>query len=161
MPATTEKMAPTAILTRARVSAPEAATGAANVLPQEVSVGGTTPAVGAGAGPGRTPPAPMTVMVSIMDTVVPTIPNVTADDIERKMPYPTLTKCEDAPTYSTMSTICEEMFCNSITVKSTFGGGRHGNYGSLQKPTTYLIEAGEPWTVLKTGGVYPNFACPE
>ena len=62
-------------------------------------------------------------MVSIMDTVVPTIPDVTVDDIERNMPYPTLTKCEDAPTYSTMSKIHEEMFRNSIAVKSTFGGG--------------------------------------
>ena len=34
------------------------------------------------------------------------------------------------------------------------GGGRHGQYGSLQKPATYLIEAGDPWTVPKTGGVY-------
>ena len=41
-----------------------------------------------------------------MDTVVPTIPDITAANIKRKMPYPTLTKCEDAPTYSTMSTIC-------------------------------------------------------
>ena len=57
-----------------------------------------------------------------MDTVVPTIPSVTANDIERKMPYPTLTKYEDAPTYSTMSTICKEMFLNAISVKSTFGG---------------------------------------
>ena len=32
-----------------------------------------------------------------MDTVVPTIPGGTANDIERKMPYLTLTKCEDAP----------------------------------------------------------------
>ena len=81
-----------------------------------------------------------------------------ADDIERKMPYPTLTKCEDAPTYSTMSTICKEMFRNSIAVNSMFRGGRHGHYGSLQKPATYLIEAGEPWTVPKTSGVYPTFA---
>ena len=57
-----------------------------------------------------------------------------------------------------MSTIREEMFFNSIAVKSTFGGGRHGHYGSLKKPATYLIKAGEPWTVLKTGGVYLTFA---
>ena len=91
--------------------------------PPEAAAGGTTPAVRAGPGPGLTPPAPTTVTFSIMDTVVPTIPDVTADDIERKMPYPTLTKCEDAPTYSTISTIREEMFHNSIAVKSTFGGG--------------------------------------
>ena len=52
------------------------------------------------------------------------------------MPYPTLTKCEDAPTYSTMSTIHKEMFRNSIAVKSTFGGGKHGHYGSFQNPAT-------------------------
>ena len=38
------------------------------------------------------------------------------------------------------------------------GGGKHGHYGSLQKPATYLIKAGEPWAVLKTSGVYPTFA---
>ena len=93
-----------------------------------------------------------------MDTVVPTILDVTSDDIEHKMPYPTLTNCEDAPTYSMMSKIREEMFRNSIAVKSTFEGVRHGHYGSLQKPATYLIEAGEPWNVPKTGGVYSTFA---
>ena len=85
-------MAPTVRPMRACVSAPEAATGAANVPPQEVSTGGTIPAVGDGAGPGHTPPALTTVTVSIMDTFIPTIPDVTTDEIERKMPYPTLTK---------------------------------------------------------------------
>ena len=94
-----KKMALTARPARARVSAPEAATGAANVPPQEVLAGGTTPAVGAGAGSGagagartrRTPPNLTNATVSIMETVVPTIPDVTNDDIERKMPYPALT----------------------------------------------------------------------
>ena len=131
VPVTTAKMAPTARPTQARVSAPEAATGATNIPPQEVSAGGTTPVVGAGAGPGHTPPAPTTVMVSIMDTVVPTIPDVTANNTERKIPYPTLTKCEDALTYSTMRKIHEEFFRNSIAVNSKFRGWRHGCYGSL------------------------------
>ena len=100
----------------------------------------------------------MTVTVSIMDMVLPTIPDVTSDDIERKMPYTTLTKYEDAPTYSMMSKIREEMFRNAISVKSTFGGGKNGHYGSLQKPTAYVIEAGKPLTVPKTGGIYLTFA---
>ena len=50
------------------------------------------------------------------------------------------------------------MFRNSIAVKSKFGGGRHGHYGSFQNPATYLIEAGKPWTVPKIGGVYLTFA---
>ena len=58
-----------------------------------------------------------------MDTAVLTIPEITVDDIEHKMPYSTLTKCKDAPTYSTVSTICKEMFRNAIAVKSTFGVG--------------------------------------
>ena len=37
-------------------------------------------------------------------------------------------------------------------------GGGHGHYGSLRKPATYLVKAGEPWTVPKTCGVYLNFA---
>ena len=74
-------MARTVRLTRACVSAFEAAMGAVNAPPQEVSAGGTTPAVRSGSGPGRTPPAPTTVTVSIMDTVIPTIPDVTANNI--------------------------------------------------------------------------------
>ena len=43
-------------------------------------------------------------------------------------------------------------------MKSTFGGGGEPNhYGSLQKPATYLIEAGKTWTVPKKGGVYPTY----
>ena len=43
-------------------------------------------------------------------------------------------------------------------MKSTFGGGgKHGHYGYFQKPATYLIEAGEPWTFPNTGGIYPTF----
>ena len=146
------KMAPMARPTRARapplgaaagtVAAPatEAAAGAEDVTPSGAAAGGTTPAVRARTGSGLAPPAPTTVTVSIMDTVVPTIPDVTANKTERKMPYPTLKKCEDAPTYSTMSTAWEEMFCNAIAVKSTFwGGGEARPLRPLHKPATYLI----------------------
>ena len=61
--------------------APEATAGAADVPPPGVAAGGTNPAVGAGLGTGLAPPAPTTVAVSIMDTVVPTTPDVTADKI--------------------------------------------------------------------------------
>ena len=101
------KMAPTVRPTRARVSAPEAAAGTADVPPLGAAVGGTIPAVGAGPGPVLTLPAPTHATVSTMDTVVPTIPDITANNTERKISYPTLTKCKDAPTYSTMSTIRE------------------------------------------------------
>ena len=102
------------------------------------------------------PIAPTVATMSVMDSVVPTIPDVTFDDIEKKMPHPTLTKIEGEPDYSTMSVLREELIRNAIAVKSTFGGGKHGHYSSITKPATYLIEAGVEWTVSEGGGVYPS-----
>jgi hypothetical protein len=68
-------------------------------------------------------PAPTIVTVSLMDSVVPTIPEVTIDDVERKMPHPTLTRIEGEPDYASMSIVREELTRNAIASKSTFGGG--------------------------------------
>jgi len=94
----------------------------------------------------------------MMDSVVPTIPEVTIDDVERKMPHPTLTRIEGEPDYASMSIVREELTRNAIASKSTFGGGKHGHYGSITDPATYVIDAGVPWTVPAGGGLYPTFA---
>ena len=65
----------------------------------------------------------------MMDSVVPTIPEVTIDDVERKMPHPTLTRIEGEPDYALMSIVREELTRNAIASKSTFRGG--GNIGTM------------------------------
>ena len=102
--------------------------------------------------------APTIVTVSMMDFVVPTIPEVTIDNVERKMPHPTLARINGEPDYALMSIVREELTRNAIASKSTFGGGEHGHYGSITDPATYVIDAGVQWTVPAGGGLYPTFA---
>ena len=59
------------------------------------------------------------VTVSVTDSVVPTIPELTVDDVERKIAHPTLTRIKGEPDYASMSTIREELIQNAIASKST------------------------------------------
>ena len=102
-------------------------------------------------------PEPAPVYVSAMDTYVPIIPDPNPDDIERCFKHPTLTKIEDELNYKQICIIREELFRNSITIKSTFRGRNHGHLGSVQRPTVYQIEAGQAWTIPASGGMYSNF----
>ena len=69
----------------------------------------------------------------------------------------TLTKIEYKPDYEQMCIVREELFRNAIVINSTFGGGKHGHIGSVQRPAVYQTEAGQAWTILTSGGVYPTF----
>ena len=57
-----------------------------------------------------------------------------------------------------MYVVREELFCNAIAIKSTFGGKRHGHLWSVQRPDVYHTEAGQSWTVPTSGGMYPTFS---
>ena len=96
--------------------------------------------------------------VSAMDTYVPITPDPNPDDIERRFKHPTLTKIEDEPDYKQMCIVREELFRNAITIKSTFGGKKHGHLRSIQRPAVYQTEAGQAWTILTSGGMYPTFS---
>ena len=62
---------------------------------------------------------------------MPIIPDPEPDDIEWRFKHPTLTKIEDEPNYKQMCIVREELFCNAITIKSTFGGRKHSHLGSV------------------------------
>ena len=57
-----------------------------------------------------------------------------------------------------MCVVREELFCNAIAIKSTFGGKRHGHLGSVQRPAVYHTEAGQACTVPTSVGMYPTFS---
>ena len=68
-----------------------------------------------------------------MDTYMLIIPDPKLDDIERRFKHPTLTKIEDKPNYEQMCIVREELFCNAIFIKSTFGGRKHSHLGSVHR----------------------------
>ena len=102
-------------------------------------------------------PAPANVTVSVMDTFIPTIPEANPDNIDRRFKYSTLTKIEGEPDYEQVHIMQEKIFCNSIAIRSIFGGGKHGHLRSISKLRLYHTESGHAWTVASTGGVYPVF----
>ena len=74
------------------------------------------------------PPAPQTyVTVSVMDSFVPTISEPATDAIEAKFPHKTLTKVEGQPTYVHVFLLREELYCNALSSKCLFKGGKHGH----------------------------------
>ena len=70
--------------------------------------------------------------VSAIDTYVPIIPGLKPDDIELCFKHPTLATIENKLDYEQMCIVCEELFRNSIVIKSMFGGKKHGHLGSIQ-----------------------------
>ena len=120
----------------------------------------TSNSTGGRGNPGTTVPASAPIVrptLSAMDTLIPQVPEVTADDIAARFQFETLSKIEGEPTYADMDTIRNELYRNAIAVKSPFGGAKHGHLGSVMKPVLYLTETGNTWTVPTTAGVYPTF----
>ena len=101
---------------------------------------------------------PPTVMVSAMDTYIPNVPEVSAEDIMARFKTTTLTKIEGEPTYIEMDNIRDELYRNAMAIKSCFGGGKLGHLGMIMQPVLYAIEAGEAWSVAQSSGTYPTFA---
>ena len=122
----------------------------------------TCAAAGGSPAPNSAPaPEPAPVYVSAMDTYVPIIPDPKPDDIDRRFKHPTLTKIEDKPNYKQMCIVREELFCDAIAIKSTFGGRKHGHLRSVQQPAVYQTEAGQAWNIPESGGMYPTFPAGE
>ena len=46
----------------------------------------------------------------------------------------------------------------SISIKSKFGGKKHGQLGSVQQPAEYQTEAGQAWKIPTSGEMYPTFS---
>ena len=109
---------------------------------------------------GETAPAAPTihqVHVSVMDTLIPQVPEVSAEDITARFKTTTLTKIEGEQTYNEMDDIRDELYRNAMAIKSPFGGGKHGHLGMIMKDVLYQTEAGSAWTVATTSQSYPTF----
>ena len=104
-----------------------------------------------------TAPAPQIVQVSLMDTYVPSIPKIKPDNVKLRFPYKQLTTIKGEPEYEQMCVAREEIYRNALSIKLSFGGGKHGHKGLVTKPTIYQIDTGKDWVVPETGGVYPTF----
>ena len=70
--------------------------------------------------------APKIVYVSHMDTYVPSIPEIKPEDVKLHFPYQQLTKIKGEPEYEQMCVVCEEIYRNSLSIKSSFGGRNAG-----------------------------------
>ena len=57
-----------------------------------------------------------------------------------------------------MYVVSKYLFRNSIAIKFTFGGKKHGHLGSVQRPAVYHTEAGQAWKIPTSGGMYPTFS---
>ena len=107
--------------------------------------------------PAAAPPVIQQVTVSMMDTFIPTIPEVSAEALAARFKTSSLTKIDGPPTHSDMDDIRDEIYRNCLAVKSIFGGGKHGCMGMMMADDLYLVEAGEAFVVPVSEGSYPNF----
>ena len=107
------------------------------------------------------PPAPGTnapnVTIFVMDSFIPTILEVSSDDIKAKCPHKVLTKIEGQPTYAGFFKLREEIYQHALTSKSPFGGATYGHLGVVMGDAAYTIATGNIWTILASAGVYPTF----
>ena len=128
------------------------------MAPPQTSTTARAAAFGPPAPNPTTAPEPAPMCVSAMDIYLPIIPDPKTDDIERRFKHPTLTTIENELDHKQMCIVCKELFLNAIAIKSMFGGKKHGHLGSVQRPAVYHTEAGQAWTILTSGGMYPTFS---
>ena len=128
------------------------------MAPPQTSATARTVAVGPPTPNRATAPEPALVYVSAIDTYVPIIPDLNPDGIERRFKHPTLTMIENEPDYEQMCIVREELFRNTIAIKSTIGGKKHGHLVSVQRPAVYHTEAGQAWTIPTSVGMYPTLS---
>ena len=96
--------------------------------------------------------------LSAMDTYVPIVDDVQADEVAAEFPHTTLTKVEGEPTYEDFYVFREELRRNALSVWSPFGGGDCGHLGLVMSGQRYTTETGEVWSVPTSQGMFPNFA---
>ena len=104
-----------------------------------------------------TAPAPQIIQVYLMDTYVPSIPEIKPDDVKLCFPYQQLTKIEGQPEYEQMCIVREEIYRNALSIRSSFGRVKRGHKGLVTNPAIYWIDMGKYWVVPATGGVYLTF----
>ena len=102
-------------------------------------------------------PAPQIVQVSLMDTYVPSIPEINPDNAKLSFPYQQHTKIEGDQEYKQMCIVHKKCYRNTLSIKSSFGGGKRGHKKSVTKPAIYRITTCNNWIVTSMGVFYPMF----
>jgi len=114
-------------------------------------------ATSAAAAPTVAPSVIQQVTVSMVDTFIPIIMEVSAEALAARIKTSSLTKINGPPTHPDMGDIRDEIYCNCLAIKSIFGGGKHGCMGMMMADDLYLVKAGQVFVVSVSEGSYPNF----
>ena len=141
--------APAAAATAAAAAAATAAATAAAAAAATANVQtGTQASASVQTGAPATAPIVQQVHVSVMDTLIPQVPEVSAEDIQARFKHEPLTKIEGEPDYVHMDDVRDELYRNAMAIKSPFGGAQHGHLGSVMTDALYQTEAGVPWSLV-------------
>ena len=93
-----------------------------------------------------------------LDIMIPMIPKPNKADIKAGFKFEVLTVLKGKPTYEKMKEIVRQLARNSLTVKVSFGGGKHGVLAVVLGHVDYLKETQEQWLVPHTDGAFPTIA---
>ena len=93
-----------------------------------------------------------------LDTMIPTIPRPNKEDIKAGFRFKILTAIAGRPTYEKMKEIVRQLARNALTVKVSFGGGKHGVLALVIGDDKFLKETQHEWLITATQGVFPNIA---
>ena len=90
-----------------------------------------------------------------LDVLIPTIPKPVKTDIKAGFKIPVLTEISGRPTYEKMKTLVHELARNALTVKVSFGGGKHGVLALVLGDDDFFEETEKRWEVPSTQGAFP------
>ena len=90
-----------------------------------------------------------------LDVLIPTIPKPVKADIKAGFKIQVLTEIKGRPTYEKMKTLVHELARNALTVKVSFGGGKHGVLALVLGDDAFFEETEKHWVVPATQGAFP------
>ena len=93
-----------------------------------------------------------------LDIMIPTIPKPNKADIKAGFKFQFLTALKGKPTYEKMKEIIRELARNALTIKVSFGGGKHGVLALVIGDDEFLKETEKEWLVTDTQGAFPTIA---
>ena len=100
----------------------------------------------------------VTVEGTGLDCMIPVIPRADKSDIKAGFKFAVLTEIKGKPTYEQMKEITRQMARNALTVKVSFGGGKHGLLALVIGDDEFLKETTKTWIVPETQGAFPTIA---
>ena len=100
----------------------------------------------------------VTVEGTGLDCMIPVIPRADKADIKAGFKFAVLTEIKGKPTYEQMKEITRQMARNALTVKVSFGGGKHGLLALVIGDDEFLKETTKTCIVPDTQGAFPTIA---